>query len=179
MDLEKKKTVRGNIRELYRGINEFKKSYQPRTNIVKNKKGDLVADCHSILAAWRNYFSQRLNVRGDNDVRQNEIHTAKPLVPEPSALQVEMAIESLKGSNHQVLIRFQQNLLKQEVVKFAVISINLLILFGIRRNCLSIGKSQSLYLFIRRVIKQTVVTIASYESCQPHTKVHQISFRQS
>ena len=50
-----------NIRGLYRGINDFKKSYQPRTNIV-NEKGDLVADPHSILARWRKYFPQLLNV---------------------------------------------------------------------------------------------------------------------
>ena len=38
-----------NIRDLYRGINDFKKGYQPRTYIVKNEKGDLVTDSHSIL----------------------------------------------------------------------------------------------------------------------------------
>jgi hypothetical protein len=45
-----------------------------------------------------NYFSQLLNVHGVNDVRQTEIHTAEPLVPEPSAFEVEMAmaIEKLK-----------------------------------------------------------------------------------
>ena len=43
-----------NIRDLYRGINYFKMGYQPRTNIVKYDKGDLVADFHSILARWRN-----------------------------------------------------------------------------------------------------------------------------
>jgi len=36
--------------------------YQPRTNIVKDEKGDLDTDSHSILARWRNYFSQLLNV---------------------------------------------------------------------------------------------------------------------
>ena len=36
-------------------INGFKKGYQPRTTIVKDKKGDLVADSHSIMARWRNY----------------------------------------------------------------------------------------------------------------------------
>jgi hypothetical protein len=85
-----------NIRELYRGISDFKKGYQPRTNIVKVEKGDLVADCHSILARWSNYFSQLLNVHGDDYVRQAEIHTAEPLVPEPSVFEVEMAIEELK-----------------------------------------------------------------------------------
>jgi hypothetical protein len=47
---------------LYRGSNDFKKGYQPRTHIVKEEKGDLVADSHSILARWRNDFSQLLNV---------------------------------------------------------------------------------------------------------------------
>ena len=43
-----------NIRDLYRGINDFKKGYQPRTNIVKDDKGDLVTDFHSIVARWKN-----------------------------------------------------------------------------------------------------------------------------
>jgi hypothetical protein len=65
--------------------------------MVKDEKGDLIADCHSILTRWRNYFSQLLNVHGDNDVRQTEIHTAEPLVPEPSAFQVEMVTKKLKS----------------------------------------------------------------------------------
>jgi len=47
-----------NIRDLYRGINYFKKEYQPRSKIVTDEKGDLVADSHSIVVRWRNYFSQ-------------------------------------------------------------------------------------------------------------------------
>ena len=85
-----------NIREWYRGISDFMKGYQPRTNIVKDDKGDLVADSHSILARWRNYFSHILNVHGVNDVRQTEIHTAEPLEPDPSASESELAIEKLK-----------------------------------------------------------------------------------
>jgi hypothetical protein len=49
------------------------------------------------MARWRNCFSQLLNVHGVNDVRQAEIHTAEPLVPEPSAFEVELAIEKLKS----------------------------------------------------------------------------------
>ena len=39
-----------NIRNLYsyRGINDFKKGYQPRSIIVKDEKSNLVADCNSI-----------------------------------------------------------------------------------------------------------------------------------
>ena len=39
-----------NVRDLYRGINDFTKGYQPRTTTVKDEKGDLVADSHSIMA---------------------------------------------------------------------------------------------------------------------------------
>ena len=45
-------------------------------------------------------------------------------------------------------------------------SINLLRLFGIRKNCLRSGRSRSLYLSIRRAIKQIVVIIGAYHFCQ-------------
>ena len=37
-----------------------------------------------------------MNAYGGNDVRQREIHTTEPLVPEPSTFVFEMAIEKLK-----------------------------------------------------------------------------------
>ena len=46
-----------NVRDLYKGIIDFMKGYQPRTNRVKDEKGDLVTYCHSILARWRNHIS--------------------------------------------------------------------------------------------------------------------------
>ena len=102
---------------MYRGINDFTKDYQPRTNIAKGEKGDLVTGCHSILAVWMNNFSQLLNVYVLYVVRQREIHTAERLVPEPSAFEVEMAIEKLKkDKNNYLLIKFQQNGLRQEAV---------------------------------------------------------------
>jgi hypothetical protein len=51
-----------------------KKSYQPGANIVKNEKNDMVTYSHSILARWRNHFSQLMHSHGINDVRQTEIH---------------------------------------------------------------------------------------------------------
>jgi hypothetical protein len=81
---------------LYRGISDFKRDYQPRTNLVKNEKGNLVADSHSILAGWRNQFSQLLSIHGFKIVRQTEVCMAEPLAPEPSAFEVEMGSEKLK-----------------------------------------------------------------------------------
>jgi hypothetical protein len=60
-----------NVRNLYRGINEFKRHYQPGN-------------------------SQLLNVHRVSDVRQIEIHTAEPLVPDPSPFEVEIAIAKFR-----------------------------------------------------------------------------------
>jgi hypothetical protein len=69
-----------NIRDLYRGINGFKRGYQPLNNLVKDENGDLLADSHNILNRWKNYFSQLLNVHNVSDVRKIDVHTAEPLV---------------------------------------------------------------------------------------------------
>jgi hypothetical protein len=37
-----------NIRDLYRDIPEFKKGYQLKTNLVKDERGDLLADHQKI-----------------------------------------------------------------------------------------------------------------------------------
>jgi hypothetical protein len=38
-----------NIRYLYRRINEFKKGYQPRINIIKDENGNLLPDPQNVL----------------------------------------------------------------------------------------------------------------------------------
>jgi hypothetical protein len=81
---------------LYRGINEFNKGYQLRINIVKDENGNLLADPQNVLNRWKNFFNQVLNVHGVH-VRQMDIHTAEPLVPEPSLVEVEIAIGELKS----------------------------------------------------------------------------------
>jgi hypothetical protein len=83
-------------RHLYRGINEFKRGYQLRNNLVKDENGDLLADLHNILNRRKNYFSRLLNVHNISDVRQIEVHTAEPLVPGSSCLEAEIAIAKLK-----------------------------------------------------------------------------------
>jgi hypothetical protein len=41
-------------RDLYTGINEFKKGYQPRINIIKDENGNLIADPQNVLNRWKN-----------------------------------------------------------------------------------------------------------------------------
>jgi hypothetical protein len=77
---------------------------------VKHKNGDLLADSHNILNMWKNYFSQLLIVHSVSDVRQIEIRTAEPFVPDHIHFEVEIAIAKLKKSiNCQVVIKDIQN----------------------------------------------------------------------
>ena len=132
-----------NIRDLYKGISDFNKVYQPSCNIVKHEKGDLVADSHSIVARWRNYFSQLFNMHGVKDVGQAEIHTAEPLVSEPSVSEVELAIDKLKSHKSPGIDQIPAELIKVVVEQCALRFIHLLTLFGRRRNCLKSGRNRS------------------------------------
>jgi hypothetical protein len=61
-----------------------------------------------------------MNVHGFNDVRLAEIHTAEPLIPEPSALDVELAIEKLKSHKSPGIDQIPAELIKPGVGQFAV-----------------------------------------------------------
>jgi hypothetical protein len=45
-----------NIGVLYRGVNGFKKGYQPRINIIKDANGNLLTDPQSILNRWKKFL---------------------------------------------------------------------------------------------------------------------------
>jgi hypothetical protein len=89
--------IKTKILEICGGINEFKKGYQFRINIVKDENGNLLADLQSVLNGWKNFFSQELNLHGVHNIRQKDIQMAEPLVPEPSLVEVEIAIGKLTG----------------------------------------------------------------------------------
>jgi hypothetical protein len=94
-----------NIGDLYRGIREVKKGYQPRINIIKDGNGNLLIEPHRVLNRWKNFLNH-----GVHDVRQMDIHMAEPLVPEPSLVEVEIAVGKLKGykspGTHQIPAEF-------------------------------------------------------------------------
>jgi hypothetical protein len=66
-----------NIRDFYRGINEFRKGYQPKINIIKDDNGNLLADPQNVLNKWKNFFNQVLNVHGVHEVTQMDTHMAE------------------------------------------------------------------------------------------------------
>jgi hypothetical protein len=91
-------------------------------------------------------------------------------VPEPSALEVELAIEKLKTFKSPGIDQIPAELIIAGVEQCSVRFIKLSLLFGIRRNCLESGRSRSYYLSTRRGIKQIVITTGAYHFCQLRTK---------
>ena len=154
------------------GINVFKNSYQHRTNILKNEEGDLVTYPHSILARWRQHFSQLLNVDGVNDVRQTEIHTAEPLVPEPRAFEVEMAIEKLKSHKSPGIDQVPAKLIKARGQMICHEIHKLINSICKKEESLEELKESIIVLTKRRAIQQTAVIIQAYHFCQLHTKFY-------
>jgi hypothetical protein len=53
-----------------------------------------------------------LNAHGVSNVKQTEVHTAEPLVPEPSAFEVEMAITKLKRHKLPGIVEIPAELIK-------------------------------------------------------------------
>jgi hypothetical protein len=94
-----------------------------------------------------------LNVHGVNDVKQTEIHTAEPLVPELSSFEFEIAIEELKTYKSLGIDLILAELIQARGNTLCSRSTNLFILFEIRKNFQSSGRNLLLYVFVRRVIK--------------------------
>jgi hypothetical protein len=49
-----------------------------------------------------------------SDVRPIGVHTAEPLVPDPSRLELKLLLQSSKSTNRLIVIKFRQNLFNQE-----------------------------------------------------------------
>ena len=81
---------------MYKGINEFKKGYQPRTYLIKKHDVTIVADTSSILSRWEQFFINLLNPNQSTCQEGSELYTAEPDIPDPTLIKIELAIEKLK-----------------------------------------------------------------------------------
>jgi hypothetical protein len=165
-----------NTGDLYRGISECKKGYQPRTNLLKDERDGLLAETHKISNRWKNYFCQLLNVHRVDGVKQTKMHTTEPSVPESSASEVEVAIGKLKRYKSpgvdqipSEMIQIGGETLPSEIHK-------LIKLIWKKTNCVTSGKSQMWYLSTRRLVRWTVVITGAYHCCQLHTKFYRTFF---
>ena len=50
-----------NTRKMYQTINQFKKGYQNKFNMIRNKNGELVMNTKARAEIWKEYFDKLLN----------------------------------------------------------------------------------------------------------------------
>jgi hypothetical protein len=114
-----------NIRYLYRGINDFKKWYEPRINIMKDENGNLLANPQNVLNRWKNFFTQVLNVHGFHDVRFHHNRSTRDQI-----FYIQQILEKkweYNGMVHQLFIDLKK---AYESIKREVLY-NILLEFGI------------------------------------------------
>jgi hypothetical protein len=111
-----------------------------------------------------------MSVHRVNDATKTEIHTAEPLEPETSSFEAEIATEKLRRykSTGRDQIPAELILAREYILR----STNLLVLLGIRKNCHSTGRNLLLHLYIRSVIKLTVVITEEYHCYQLNIKLY-------
>ena len=117
-----------------------------------------------------------MNVRGVNDVTQTEIHTAEPVVPEPAASDFELGVEKLKSKKLQGVDEISAELIKARGRTIFCEIYKLIISIWNKVELPEEWKSRSLYLSIRRAMKQIVVIIGAYHFCQIRTKFYPTSY---
>ena len=80
---------------------------------MKDEKCDVVSGYLSVLVDGGT-ITRRYSMYMDLVVRQREIHTAEPLLPELNAFKFEMAIENLKSHKSPGIEQIPAELIKAE-----------------------------------------------------------------
>jgi len=85
-----------NTRKMYQTINQFKKGYQHKFSIIRNKKGELVINTKEKAEIWKEYFDKLLNTeepkelikKGNKEISEDEVE--------------ELTIEDVKKGNKKL-----------------------------------------------------------------------------
>ena len=107
-----------NTRKLYQTVNQFKKGYQHKFSIIRNKKGELAMNTKQKAEIWKEYFDKCLNTeeprelikRGNKEISEIEVEA------ELTIEDVKKAIRILKNNKaagtdgiHPELIQYGGN----------------------------------------------------------------------
>jgi hypothetical protein len=142
-----------------------------------NEKGDMVTDFRSILARWRNHFSQLLNVYGIKHVRKTDIYVCSRATSACAEClwgldshwkAVKTHVTKYWWDPSRTNYKAGDRTIHSEIHKLINSIWN-------KEELPEEWRGQSLYLFIRRAIKQAVVIIEAYHFCQLHTKFYPAS----
>ena len=89
----------GNIRAHYQGLKHLKKSFQPRTSMIKDSNGEVRASEKEVTVTWEKYFKELLNRPEPNDpIQEQSYQLAENFSEIPSREEVRKAITNLKNN---------------------------------------------------------------------------------
>ena len=108
----------------------------------------------------------------------SEVYTAEPDIPEPSLIEVDLAIEKLKRHKATGVDHIPSELIQAGGGNYTKKYINSLYSFGTRKNCHKNGKNPLLFQFIRKAIEWTVIIIEKFHSCLLQIKFFRTYFYQ-
>jgi hypothetical protein len=143
--------------------------------MAKNEMGHLLAVPQKKLPSWNTYFCQLLTVQGAGGIRQTETHTAEPLVPEPSAAEIEIAIRNLKrkiarylSHSSRTVSSWVGGIMHSEIHKLSMLIWN--------KEQLPHQWKESIVVTIHKKDNETALIIEAYQCCQLHTTFYLPSF---
>ena len=110
-----------NTRKMYQTVNQFKKGYQHKFSIIRNKKGELAMNTKQKAEIWKDHFDKLLNTeeprelikKGNNEIGEVEVE-------ELTIEDVKKAIRNLKNNKtagtdgiHPELIKYGGDILNR------------------------------------------------------------------
>ena len=117
-----------NMRGMYQTINIFKKGYQPKSNIIQDKRGRLILNPFQRTEIWKERFDELLNTE-DPEVQLNinDKRVNMDEINEPTVEEVKEAIKKLKNNKaagsdgiQSELLKYGWEDLQQEIYKIII-----------------------------------------------------------
>ena len=79
--IEEDQKKHNNTRKMYQTVNQFKKGYQHKFSIIRNKKGELAMNTKEKAEIWKEYFDKILNTeetrelikKGNKEISEVEV----------------------------------------------------------------------------------------------------------
>jgi len=88
-----------NTRKMYQTVNQFKKGYQNKFSIIRNKKRELAMNTKEKAEIWKEYFDELLNTEEPRElIKKGNKEIGEVEVEELSIEDVKKAIRNLKNN---------------------------------------------------------------------------------
>ena len=109
-------------KKMYQTINQFKKGYQHKFNVFRNKKGELAMNTKERAEVWKEYFDKLLNTEEPKELIKIGNREINEVVVELTIQDVKKAMRNLKNNKaagtdgiHPELIQYRGNKLLSRI----------------------------------------------------------------